>query len=205
MANGKVIVLNGASCTGKTTLARAIQRVASEPYLIISLDQFRDAMPDRYRGLNAPAGTTGAEGLNIVPVEQEDELRTSIRFGDYGETVLKAMRRSALACVQEGLNVIMDDVINRPSFGSDYVSVFKDLDVLFVSVTCDREEMVRREQARAGRFPGTALTTLSEVHQHMTYDIEVDTTNASPDQLAQTVLHSLESSDKERVIQSMKE
>ena len=203
VSSSSIIILNGASCTGKTTLAHAIQQVANEPYLIISLDQFRDAMPDRYRGLNAPEGTTGAEGLNIVPIEQDGENRTSIRFGSYAQKVLQGMRRSILALAQRGLNVIVDDVINQSSFGADYARLLGELDVTLVAVTCERDEMVRRERARAGRFPGTALTTLAEVHDHMEYDIQVDTTNCSPQELAEDVLQCVKSNSGAKAITRM--
>lgn len=200
VSTSSIIILNGASCTGKTTLAHAIQQIADDPYLIVSLDQYRNAMPDRYRGLNAPEGTTGAEGLNIVPIQQDGENRTSIRFGSYGHKVLQGMRRSILALAQRGLNVIVDDVINESSFSSDYARLLRELDVTLVAVTCDPDEMVRRERARAGRFPGTALTTLAEVHDHMEYDIKVDTTNCSPQALAEDVLQCVRSNSGVKAI-----
>ena len=52
MAN--VILLNGSSSSGKTTLAETLQQLLPEPYQYIGLDQFRDGMPERVRGLNAP-------------------------------------------------------------------------------------------------------------------------------------------------------
>ena len=203
MSKSSIIILNGASCTGKTTLAHAIQQVAEEPYLIISLDQFRDAMPDRYRGLNAPAGTTGAEGLNVVPIVQEGEMRTSIRFGSYAQKVLQGMRRSVLALEQCGLNVIVDDLINKTAFRVDYANLLRELNVTMVAVTCDRDELLRRERARAGRFPGTALTTLAEVHNDMAYDIEVDTTELSPHHLAADVLKCVAKHDEAKAITRM--
>ena len=45
MAN--VILLNGCSSAGKTTLALALQDVLTAPYQHIALDQFRDGMPGR--------------------------------------------------------------------------------------------------------------------------------------------------------------
>ena len=68
MATGTIIFLNGTSSAGKTTLARTLQELMDEPYQHVALDQFRDGMADKYRGLNAPAGTTGDMGLNVVPV-----------------------------------------------------------------------------------------------------------------------------------------
>ena len=52
MKAGNIIFLNGSSSAGKTTLAIMLQQLLPEPYQHIALDQFRDGMPGRYRGLN---------------------------------------------------------------------------------------------------------------------------------------------------------
>lgn len=188
MKSGMVIVINGASCAGKSTLATAIQNCAREPFIIVSLDQFRDSMPDRFRGLNSPERTAGAEGLNIVPIPHDGRMLTDIQFGTFGKSVLRGMRRAIRAMANEQLNVIVDDLIVNESFRDDYLQALKNLNVLFVGVHCSTKELVRREQMREGRFPGTAETTLAKVHSHMLYDIEVDTTHKLPLELAQRVL-----------------
>ena len=68
MTPGRIVLLNGASSAGKTTLARAFQDQRQEPWFHLALDQFRDGMPPAYRGLNSPEGCPGARGLNVVPV-----------------------------------------------------------------------------------------------------------------------------------------
>lgn len=188
MNYGSIIVINGASCAGKTTLARAIQDLSTEPYIILSLDQFRDSLPSRFRGLNSPQGTSGAEGLNIVPITQDGRVLTDIQFGPYGQSVLRGMRRTIATLAAEGLNVIVDDVILSSSFRDDYLQALRGLSVVFVGVHCNTEEMNRRERTREGRFPGTAESTLAKVHLHMLYDVEVDATYKSPTELAHEVL-----------------
>ena len=58
----QAIFLNGTSSSGKTTLARALQAALPESWQHLALDQFRDGLPDKFRGLNAPEGTTGRLG-----------------------------------------------------------------------------------------------------------------------------------------------
>ena len=84
MGAGNVIFLNGSSSAGKTTIAGMLQQILDEPYQHIALDQFRDGMPGRFRGLNSPDGTPGALGLNVVPIQREGQRVTQIRFGSHG-------------------------------------------------------------------------------------------------------------------------
>ena len=187
MASGRIIFLNGTSSAGKTSLAHALQECLPDPWLHVALDQFRDGLPARFRGLNAPPGTEGDRGLNVVPVTRGDRALTEIRFGESGDRMLRGMRRAVVALVQQGNNVIIDDIILRPDFLLDYLSVFQGLTVFFVGVRCPAAVINQRERARPGRFPGTASGHLEVCHAHGVYDIEVDTSTALPDECADQV------------------
>lgn len=187
MAFGKIIFLNGTSSAGKTTLAHALQEVLPEPWLHVALDQFRDGLPARFRGLNSPVGTDGERGLNVVPVTREDKMITEIRFGETGKRVLRGMRRAIAALVEAGNNVIIDDIVLESEFLDDYLKVFAGFTVYFVGVKCPREVIDRREGERPGRFPGTAVGHYDVCHAHGVYDVEVDTSTALPNECARRV------------------
>ena len=188
MTLGKIILLNGASSAGKTTIARMLQQIYREPYQHIALDQFRDGMADRFRGLNAPSGDPGARGLNVVPIERDGERITEIRFGDVGRRVLRGMRRSIAVFARAGNHVIVDDLMFEKSFLLDYLDVLAGLDVTFAGIRCDLAVVNAREATRPGRFPGTAISHFHSVHAHCVYDVEVDTTDSTPRQCAQQIM-----------------
>ena len=188
MADGTIIFLNGTSSAGKTTLAHALQERLDAPFQHMALDQFRDGLPARYRGLNAPAGTTGARGLNVVPVHHEQGAWTEVRFGEDGERVLRGMRRAIATMARCGNSVIIDDIILAPGFLADYLDVMRDLTVYFVGVRCPLEVIARREAGRLGRFPGTAESHFESCHAHGLYDVEVDTSADSPAACARRVM-----------------
>jgi len=45
MNTGKIILLNGTSSSGKSTLLRGLQQVLSQPYLEMGLDKFIWMLP----------------------------------------------------------------------------------------------------------------------------------------------------------------
>jgi chloramphenicol 3-O phosphotransferase len=188
MQGGKIIFLNGTSSAGKTTLAHALQAALPEFYQHMALDQFRDGMPDKYRGLNSPDGTTGAEGLNVVPVVNDPHCHTAVQFGATGKQMLSGMRRGIAAMARAGINVIIDDIILEAEFLEDYLQTFSGLYVLFVGVKCPQQVIQGRESARPGRFPGTAIGHLNVCHAHGIYDVEVDTASDLPPICAQKVI-----------------
>ena len=186
-----VILLNGTSSAGKTTLAKQLQQALPGCWQHMALDQFRDGLPDHYRGLNAPEGTTGAAGLNVVPNTAHDPAFTEIVFGKDGQKMLRGMRRAMRAMIDAGVNIIIDDILLTPDFLRDYLEVFNENQVLLVGVRCDLAIIEDREAQRLGRFPGTAAGQFFSCHAHETYDVEVDTGRQSPAACAAKVIDAI--------------
>jgi hypothetical protein len=61
---GSIILLNGTSSAGKSTLATAVQDVMDAPYLHLGIDLFFEALPQRYLARLAP---------DVVPPPQAHE------------------------------------------------------------------------------------------------------------------------------------
>ncbi len=192
MAN--VILLNGCSSSGKTTLAETLQQRLPEPYQYIGLDQFRDGMPARVRGLNAPPGSEGARGLNVVPGILDGARVTEIQFGDFGQAILSGMRQTVASLSCADIPVIVDDLLFERSFLDEYVRLLDSQSAWFVAVRCDLDVINQRESGRVGRFPGTATAHYDLVHAHgAPYDLEVDTTAAKPRELADAIIQRMQS------------
>ena len=192
MSSGTIIFLNGSSSSGKTTLAITLQELLAEPFYHLGLDQFRDGMPAKYRGLNSPKGSTGQRGLNVVPINTEGETPfTSIQFGDEGKVMLRGMRRAMAAMASEGLNLIIDDIILEQGFLEDYLHVMEGINLYFIGVRCTAEIISEREAMRPGRFPGTAVGHMDICHAHGKYDIEVETSSKSPEECARNIIRRL--------------
>ena len=188
---GRIVLLNGTSSAGKTTLALAFQRRAPEYWHYWALDQFRDGMPDRYRGLNSRDHEPGARGLNVVPVEHRLGSVSEIRFGDLGLKMLRGMRRAAASFARAGNNVVIDDLCLEPHYLQDYIEAFEGLDVIFVGLRCSTDVLGKREATRLSRFPGTAIRQAERVHRHALYDLEIDTSEVSAEAASEKLLRRL--------------
>ena len=197
MESGTLIFLNGTSSAGKTSLALALQAALPEPWQHIALDQFRDGLPAQYRGLNAPMRSKGEQGLNVVPVQQDGQAFTAIRFGDQGKRLLKGMRRAIAEIARCGNHVIIDDIILEAAFLDDYLEVMRDLRLYFIGVLCPLDVINQREAIRPGRFPGTAEGHYSICHVHSCYDLEVNTATMNPHECALAVMQRLEAGPPE--------
>ena len=193
----QVILLNGASSAGKTTLALKLQQLLPEPFQYVSLDQFRDGMPERVRGLNAPEGSEGALGLNVVPMITDEGPRTRIEFGSYGQQVLAAMRETVARMASAGIPVVVDDLLFEQSFIQHYAEVLDHAQTWVIGVHCDAAILNQRESERLGRFPGTALEHMVRVHAAIPeYDLDVYTDRNSPREIAEQVIKRLKTAPR---------
>lgn len=188
---GRIIFLNGASSAGKTTLAKTLQDSLPDPWFHLALDQFRDGMPGRYRGMNAPEGTPGQLGMNIVPIEVAGKKVTDVQFGRIGQNMLEGMHQAIAAFADAGNNVIIDDLILQPETLTHYVSTLARHWILFVAVRCPLEVLNKRESLRPGRFPGTAQSHYQRVHAHGCYDLEVDSSQQTAEACAAQIAQRL--------------
>ncbi|WP_199203462.1 chloramphenicol phosphotransferase CPT family protein [Mycobacterium sp. shizuoka-1] len=151
-APGQVILLNGVTSSGKSTIARQLLADFPSPWFHMSVDMF------------------GA---------MRSEARTHELDADALSAVLRRTRagfhRAVAGMAMAGNDIVMDHVLSEPWRLADLLTVTVGIDVVCVGVHCDRGELERREAARGDRVPGSAVDQLARVHAHATYDVEVDT------------------------------
>lgn len=187
MAPPDVILLNGPSSAGKTTLARALQARLADPYLCVGFDDFVFFNAERYyRGADTPAQGVDdgfvAAGCRIVTVSAPGApLAVRAEFGPVFRRVFEAIGPTVRAMVAAGNRVIFDHVIADGWMWDSWQAACGDLAVLRVGVTCPVAVLEARERARGDRVRGRARGLVDVVHTFCDYDLVVDTGRAGVD------------------------
>jgi chloramphenicol 3-O phosphotransferase len=151
-----VILLNGASSSGKTTLARALQCALETPFLYFSSDQLVDA--------------------GVLP-----QLDRTVTTGPWAWQTLRprffdGFHRATAALAAAGNPLIVEHVIELRSWYHDLLELLADCDVFYVGVECPLPELERRERERGDRSIGEGRLHLADgVHTWGPYDLRVDT------------------------------
>ena len=179
MASGRVILLNGVSSAGKTTLANAIQSLAPKPMLRVSLDDFIAMLPD--------GAETQRTWFPVREVCVAGEPLPRIDIGPDGAKLLSAMRRFVAQLSAAGLPTVVDDVCEAAQIAG-YRALLGSSDLLVIKVTAPLVELERRERARGNRLVGTSREQAARLHDGIAYDGEIDTGELSPNQAAETIL-----------------
>ncbi|MGI5262409.1 chloramphenicol phosphotransferase CPT family protein [Streptomyces angustmyceticus] len=162
MTSGRIIFLNGTSSSGKSSIARELVDILDDGvFFHLAVDGFNAMRSKRELGA--------------------EELDTALRRTRMG------FHRSIAAMSEVGNGIVVDHVLSEPWRLRDCLTVLRPEDVLFVGVHCPLDELTRREQARGDRPPGLAAHQYGLVHVHGDYDLECDTSTASPRECAQRI------------------
>jgi chloramphenicol 3-O phosphotransferase len=164
MSGGGIIFLNGASSSGKTSIAKALQAMLDEPCIHLCIDDY----------LGAFQGDLW---------QRQEIVRPRWR------NIIQGFHAAGAAIARAGNLVIIDDVLEEePPWLENLVELFDGIEVIFVGVHCPLDELERREGRRKDRRAGMARLQYEQVHAQALYDIEVDTTTLGPNQCAARII-----------------
>lgn len=163
MSNASVIILNGTSSAGKTSIALALQELLDDVYFIYSRDVFQSMFPGH--------------------IWVNNELMKKI-----GPRMFRGFHASIAAFAEAGNHLIVDHVLNRPEWIYECADALSDVDALLVGVRCPIDVAEKRELARGDREIGLVSSQYEIVHAHNLYDVEVDTSLHSSMRCANMVI-----------------
>lgn len=156
---GKIIILNGTSSSGKTTLSKAIQQQSANIFLHFSLDAFWNMTPSNI----------SANSVNFPMMKL-------------------AMAKSIYALAQTGHNLVVDTIFCADKTYQELQRELSDINFSLVKVDCPLPELKNREQLRGNRPIGLAQKQLSSIHKNVVYDLTVDTFKYTSEQCAEYIL-----------------
>ena len=158
-----VILLNGPSSAGKSSIAKAIRLKLhdSESTAIISLDDYLQMSANE-------------------PIWEDDVF-----------VIMPHMCEDIAEVLQDGKTVIIDHVITSARIYRALNNAACGFLMKTVLVSCDVETLRRREAGRGDRCTGSAEASLQYLYPKSGYDLCVDSSEASPAALAEMIINSL--------------
>lgn len=168
MTYGKIIILNGASSSGKTSILTRLQNVLDEPYLNAGIDKFIWMLPKRY----------------LDRLLWDDVLGLAVEAGGTGHKLFSTMHQVIALISQQGMNVIADHVMVEEAWVEECARLFAPLPAYFIGIRCPLDILVEREKELKDRTLGQAAAQYPVVHRYARYDLEVDTSELSVNECA---------------------
>ena len=174
----RIVLLNGVGSAGKSSIAKALQAITSEPFLHVQMDAFLDMLPEAYQD--------HPDAFTYETVHEDGKPLVVIGAGPVGDRLMRGMRHAIAALAAQGNNLIVDDVLTSGQ-AQEYAAVLAPFQVFLVGVFAPLEVLEARERQRGDRMIGLARWQYARVHKGMKYDIEVDTSTARPEECARLI------------------
>ena len=171
-----VIVLNGGSSSGKSSIATCLQRRLEGTWLTLGIDDLIRAMS------HGPADTTAGGTLEFTS-DGSVVVGAAFRRAETGWSEgLAAMARA-------GTDLIIDEVfLGGGESQARLRTALMGLSVVWVGVQCQPVVAEARELQRADRNIGMARHQAERVHRGVEYDVVVDTSETAPDDCAAAIV-----------------
>jgi chloramphenicol 3-O phosphotransferase len=178
----QIIVINGVSSAGKTSVARALQTIAAQPFLHVQLDTFMQMLPPsckvRFEGFSLGAHS-GAQTSTVVI--NTDAVVMQARRG---------MRHAVAAMAGQGLGIVIDDLLDE-MVAAEYRDLLAPFRTCVVGLFAPLDVLEARERSRGDRVIGLARSQIDFVHRNIVYDLTIDTSTVSPMHGASTIKQKL--------------
>lgn len=189
---GRIIVLNGASSSGKSSIARELQRLLPTPHLFAGFDSFTPMLrPEGHIAMDWRQRTNENAGGDEAPIRwvfpDEPGLAIGIEFGETGHRLVRGMDRALAALVHEGNSIIFEHVLLYPEWRRGLAEALDGLEVYLIDIQCGIDVIEERERVRGDTIVGQARGHYEAVHAGMPYDVEVDTSTGTPRAAAQRI------------------
>ena len=187
---GRIIVLNGVGSAGKTSAAKALQKMAADPFLHVPGDAFLEMI--------APQMWGDAKGIVFRQFEEDGRASVEIEMGLELHRLMEGMRASVAALARAGNNCIVDDVMLSSSDQQSYVEACQGLQLHFVAIHAPLALLEERERSRGDRLIGLSRWQFPRVHQGIEYDFELSSAINTPEQIAGAIASALDISLADR-------
>lgn len=174
----RIILLNGVGSVGKTSLAKALQGITTQPFLYVAMDAFIEMMPAGY--FDHP------DGLVFETIDDGGKPSVVIKTGIVAERTLRGMRQAVVAMAAAGNDLIVDEVLLGDE-KAEYRQLLAPFEVHWVGVFAPLDVLEMRERSRGDRLIGLSRWQYDKVHRDMTYDLEIDTSDATPLECAERI------------------
>lgn len=196
-----IILLNGVSSAGKSSIAKALQSIWPTPLLELGIDRFIAMMPKKYIGL----GPDAQQGFQYVPDRDESGPIVHVRSGWLGHKLLISIPSIIHSLTQHGYDLVVDEVLEGDERLRDYVQLLSNHRVYFIAIVCNLDVLEERERTRQNRPVGMARPQSKLVHgPTRLYDLEIDTTNTSPDISALHIVDFIKNNPEPQAFKTLK-
>ena len=183
-----IIILNGPSAAGKSSIQKELQKIMPQPYLALGIDNLFSALcPDEYTIGEKPQGFDQKLIRWVEVISQNGKPRIPLFIGPEGKKIIQGMIGAIKAYADAGNNLVIDYIQYDPAWTKQLKKTLKKHKVIWVKVDIPLETLEEREKARGTSPVGHARSHYHSVYQDINYSLSVNTKTMRPKDCARLI------------------
>lgn len=186
---GTVIILNGPSGSGKSSIQKEFQKIMMlNLWLKVGIDNLLDSpMPEIT--LENIAYWQKPNEIRWVETTKDENAKPVITLflGEQGERVAYAMNSAIAAYASNGCNVIVDYIAYKKEWLEDLQQKLKPFNTYYIAVDISLDTLEKREAARGTSPQGHARSHYFTVYGNIHYDLRVNSEKYSAQEIAHEI------------------
>lgn len=183
---GTIIILNGASASGKSSIQKELQQLMlPNLWIKVGIDSlFDQAMPD----ITTKNMSFWQSPNPIRWVEKnKDSTCITLYTGKQGEQVVYGMNSAIAQYARAGCNVIVDYIAYKKEWADDLRTKLKPFRTHWVKIDLPLHALEEREIARGTSPKGHARSHYDQVHWDIHYDLTTNTSTQTANEIAKKI------------------
>jgi chloramphenicol 3-O phosphotransferase len=185
----KIIILNGTSSVGKSSIAHEIHMNSSIPFIHFCMDGFFGMLHPRFNGLGLDHLQKRYGDYKLGFYTSDAWNGYNIECGEIGQKIDNALPYCIRECAKQGLNIVCPAIITTTKLMNSYKDILRDFDTTFIYIDCDIDIIAKREKERCDRIVVTSINLLNKFETQDLHDFTFDSTNHSSKQIANEILN----------------
>lgn len=194
---GTVIVLNGPSGSGKSSIQREFQHLMMPNLWVkVGIDNLFDSVMPDITSDNLSFWQSSNPIRWVENTTDRNKPIITLFTGQEGEKVAYAMNSAIASYAETGCNVIVDYIAYKQSWFADLQYKLRGTPTYYVAVKLPLATLEKREAARATSPQGHGRSHYNTVYGDKEYDLTLDTEKYTAPTLAKQLQHFLKQQKK---------
>lgn len=186
----QLLIINGTSSTGKTTLARALQDSWPSALIYLGLDSWITmTLAGRYwdaatQLTDIKSDAWVQQGTHFIKPHSPANASpwVTIESGPISDQLVFAMHDTAMHLMQQGFDVVLDCVLLKAIWQEDLLTKSAQSRRCFIHMTAPEPVLIERELKRGDRMRDVFRNLSQTIHTNIKYDLVIDSDQNNPSQ-----------------------
>jgi chloramphenicol 3-O-phosphotransferase len=188
--NTMIVLINGTSCSGKSTISAQVQEKLGDGWLYFSMDAYLSMLGPKFEGLH-PDNLEVCIPNDICYAKKHSDGTYEIKLGPLCTRLNDTIPEVLILMAEQGFNIIVDSVISSMDEFILYKKKLEKYGLLCVYLYASEKIITQREAERGDRLKGSAIHWLKSFECASACDLICNTEDGSINAISNEIIQKI--------------